>query len=309
MTGRIRRQFHSKGGISMSQIPADLLEFMETLRVPKGVNPADMLLRYDGLMNGNPPPVGAVHDGVLLREAAGWRLTADIAVPFGTGPHPVLVYFHGGGWTMGSPKTHLRVGREFAAAGYVTVNVDYRRAPKHRFPAAFDDCFFATQWAVENAAKYGGDAKRLAVGGDSAGGNLAGAVLAESAQKNGPKISVGVLIYGVFDYHETMKMLGTPKPESQFYLPVEQYETLRGDRRVSPLNSCAKFPPCYVGVGTKDPIYAESIKIAAALKAAGIDHDLHVIEGAPHGFFQLTPLPAYAEGYKRATAFMDKYLK
>jgi acetyl esterase len=74
---------------------------------------------------------------------------------------------------MGSPKTHLRVGREFAAGGYLTINVDYRRAPKHRFPAAFDDCYFATQWAVENAARYGGDSGRLAVGGDSAGGNLA----------------------------------------------------------------------------------------------------------------------------------------
>jgi acetyl esterase len=293
----------------MSQVPADLLEFMETLRVPKGVNPADMLQRYDDVMNGNPPSVGAVHDGVLLREIAGWRLTADISVPHGNGPHPVLVYFHGGGWTMGSPKTHLRVGREFAAGGYLTINVDYRRAPKHRFPAAFDDCFFATQWAVENAAKYGGDATRLAVGGDSAGGNLAGAVLAESAQKGSPRISVGVLIYGVFEYHDAMKALGTPKPDQQFYLPAEQYEALRGDHRVSSLKSAAKFPPCYIGVGTKDPIYPESIKMAEALKAAGVDHDLHVIEGAPHGFFQLTPLPAYAAGYKRALAFMDKYLK
>ncbi len=181
----------------MSQIPADLLEFMETLRVPQGVNPAEMLTKYDELMNGNPPSVGAVHDGVLLREVAGWRLTADIAVPFGAGPHPVLVYFHGGGWTMGSPKTHLRVGREFAAAGYLTINLDYRRAPKHRFPAAFEDCLFATHWAVEHAARYGGDPQRLAVGGDSAGGNLAAAVLAECSQKGGPPIRAGVLIYGL----------------------------------------------------------------------------------------------------------------
>jgi acetyl esterase/lipase len=293
----------------MSQIPADLLEFMETLRVPKGVNPADMLIRYDSLMNGNPPPVGAVHDGVLLRETTGWRLTADIAVPFGEGPHPVLVYFHGGGWTMGSPKTHLRVGREFAAAGYLTINLDYRRAPKHRFPAAFDDCVFATRWAVENAARYGGDAKRLAVGGDSAGGNLAAAVLAECSQKSGPKISAAVLLYGVFDYHKAISTLGTTGPSTQFYLPEDQYEALRGDYRVSPFYACTKFPPCYLSVGTKDPLLPESLELAKALKAAGIEHDLHVIEGAPHGFFQLTPLPAYAEGYRRATALLDKHLK
>jgi acetyl esterase len=293
----------------MSQLPADLLEFMETLRVPKGVNPADMLQRYDSIMNGNPPPVGAVHDNVLLRETAGWKVTADISIPKDAGPHPVLVYFHGGGWTMGSPKTHLRVGREFAAGGYLTINVDYRRAPKHRFPAAFDDCFFATQWAMENAGKYGGEAKRLAVGGDSAGGNLAAAVLAESIQKGGPKINVGVLIYGVFDYHKAISTLGTTGPSTQFYLPEDQYEALRGDHRVSPLSLCAKFPPCYIGVGTKDPLLPESLELAKRMKEAGIDHDLHVIDGAPHGFFQLTPLPAYADGYKRALAFMDRHLK
>jgi acetyl esterase len=293
----------------MSQLPADLQEFMETLRVPKGVNPAEMLQRHDHLLNGNPPAVGTVHDNVLLREVGGWKVTADIAVPKGAGPHPVLVYFHGGGWTMGSPKTHLRVGREFAAGGYLTINVDYRRAPKHRFPAAFDDCYFATQWAVENAARYGGDLKRLAVGGDSAGGNLAGGVLAEATQKNGPQISVGVLLYGVFDYHQALTALGTPGASKQFYLAEDQYEALRGDPRVSALYGCAKFPPCYIGVGTKDPLLPESLALAEKLKGLGIAYDLHVIEGAPHGFFQLTPLAAYAEGYKRALAFMDKYLK
>lgn len=293
----------------MAELPDDLREFMETLRAPKGVNPAEMLQRYDHILNGNPPPVGAVHENVLIREAGGWKVTADISVPLGAGPHPVLVYFHGGGWTMGSPKTHLRVGREFAAGGYLTINVDYRRAPKHRFPAAFDDCFFATQWAVENAATYGGDAARLAVGGDSAGGNLAGGVLAEATQKGGPKIRVGVLIYGVFDYHKALGALGTTGPSTQFYLAEDQYEALRGDHRVSPAYGCEKFPPCYIGVGTKDPIFVESIKLAERLKKLGIEHDLHIIEGAPHGFFQLTPLPAYAAGYTRALAFMDKYLK
>lgn len=293
----------------MNQIPADLLEFMETLRPPKGVNPADLLITYNDLMNGNPPPVGTVHDEVLLREVAGWRLTADVIVPNSGGPHPVLVYFHGGGWTMGSPKTHLRLGREFAAAGYLTVNVDYRRAPKHRFPAAFDDCLFATQWAVENAAHYGGDTQRLALGGDSAGGNLAGGVLAECSQNGGPDIKAGVLLYGVFDYHKTMGTLGGGRPDQQFYLAEEEYETLREDHRVSPLFACSKFPPCYITVGTKDPLLSESQDLAKALTAAGVEHELHIVEGAPHAFFQLPPLAAYAEGYRRAKAFLDKYVK
>ena len=293
----------------MTQIPDDLLAFMETLKPPKGVNPADLLIKYNDLMNGNPPPVGAVHDEVLLRQVAGWRLSADISVPTGPGPHPVLVYFHGGGWTMGSPKTHLRLGREFAAAGYLTVNVDYRRAPKHRFPAAFDDCLFATQWAVEHAAEYGGDAQRLAVGGDSAGANLAGGVLAECSRKRGPAIKAGLLLYGVFDYHAALAGLGTPHAKQQLYLAVEDYEALREDHRVSPLYACDGFPPCYIAVGTKDPLLAESHALAERLSAAGVKHELHILDGAPHAFFQLPPLPAYAEGYRRAGAFLDTHVR
>ena len=292
----------------MSEIPSDLREFMETLRPPAGVNPTDLLIRYDELMNGNPPEVATVHDSVLIREIAGWRLNADIAVPLGDGPHPVLVYFHGGGWTMGNPKTHRRLGREFASAGYLTINVDYRLAPKHRFPAAFEDCVFATHWAAETAAQYGGDPKRLAVGGDSAGGNLAAAVLAEISQKGGPHVGAGVLLYGAYDYHKTVSGLGTTGPDTQFYLPPDQYESLKGDYRVSPLYACTKFPPCYVTVGTKDPLLGESQTLAQALAKAGIEHDLHIVEGAPHAFFQLPPLPAYAEGYARAQAFLSRHL-
>ena len=76
---------------------------------------------------------------------------------------------------------------------------------------------------------------------------------------------------------------------------------------MSPLYACTKFPPCYIGVGTRDPLLPESLTLAKALTAADIEHDLHVIEGAPHGFFQLTPLPAYAEGYSRARAFLDRH--
>jgi acetyl esterase/lipase len=113
----------------------------------------------------------------------------------------------------------------------------------------------------------------------------------------------------VFDYHKAIGALGSNSADTQFYLPVEQYEALRKNYRVSPLYGCSKFPPCYLGVGTRDPLLPESLAMAQALKAAGIDYDLHVIEGAPHGFFQLTPLPAYSEGYERAIAWLDRYLK
>src|SRR5258707_894357 len=120
------------------------------------------------MMNQNPPEVGAMHEAVEIRPG----LTADVAVPKGNGPHPVLVYLHGGGWVAGSPKTHRKLGMQFAAAGFLTVNVDYRLAPEHPFPAGLDDCIHAVKWAGDNAKRWNGDGSRLGVGGGSAGGKF-----------------------------------------------------------------------------------------------------------------------------------------
>src|SRR5882762_9686253 len=108
--------------------------------------------------NANPPAVGAYHEAVALKAG----LTADIAVPAGDGPHPVVIYIHGGAWTLGSPATHRKLVKQFAEAGYLTIAPDYRLAPEHPFPAGFDDCVFTAQWAAENAQRYGGDGTRLA---------------------------------------------------------------------------------------------------------------------------------------------------
>ena len=101
-----------------------------------------------------------------------------------------------------------------------------------------------------------------------------------------------MLLYGVFDYHKTMGTLGGGRPNQQFYLAEDEYETLREDHRVDPFFACSKFPPCYIAVGTKDPLLSESQDLAKALTAAGVEHDLHILEGAPHAFFQLPPLAA-----------------
>lgn len=118
------------------------------------------------------PRIGDFHTNVRLRDG----LYADVAVPSGSGPHPVLLYLHGGGWVAGSPKSHRRLVQRFAEAGYLTVNLEYRLAPEHPFPAGYEDCVFAARWVRENAARWNGAADRIAIGGDSAGGNLAAAV-------------------------------------------------------------------------------------------------------------------------------------
>ena len=147
------------------------------------------------MLNANLPEVGAFHEAVPVREG----VTADVVVPVGEGPHPVLVYLHGGGWVCGSPKTHRKLAHRFAEAGYLVFNVDYRLAPEHPFPTPFEDCLAATRWAHREAARFGGDATRLAIGGDSAGGNLSAAVAA-ALTGDPARPRAALLIYGVFDF-------------------------------------------------------------------------------------------------------------
>jgi acetyl esterase len=119
--------------------------------------------------------------------------------PDSDGELPVLVYFHGGGWVVGSLDSHDGVSRFLAAHGRcVVVSVDYRRAPEHKFPAALDDAWAATRWVRDHASEVGGDAGRLAVGGDSSGGNLA-AVVALRARDGGLPLDLQVLVYPVLD--------------------------------------------------------------------------------------------------------------
>jgi acetyl esterase/lipase len=147
-------------------------------------------------LNDDLPIIGAFHENVALRSG----LAADIAVPKGNGPHPVVLFVHGGGWMAGSPRTHRKLAMQFAERGYLTVNLDYRLAPEHPFPAGFDDCIFTAKWIGENVQRWNGDSSRVAIAGDSAGANLAAALLvALPSDPSAPKFRAGALIYGVFD--------------------------------------------------------------------------------------------------------------
>src|SRR5262245_64946859 len=151
-----------------------------------------MLDGFAPLMNGELPAIGGLHEAVAVREG----VTADVVVPAGAGPHPVLVYLHGGGWVCGSPRTHRKLAHRFAEAGYLVFNVDYRLAPEHPFPTPFEDCLAAVRFAHREAARFGGDPRRLAIGGDSAGGNLSAAVAAALAA-DAARPTAALLIYGV----------------------------------------------------------------------------------------------------------------
>src|SRR5438876_4668137 len=146
------------------------------------------------------PQIGAVRD--VLTEGA-QAIPLRVYRPPGVSDSrrlPVLVYFHGGGWVIGDLETHDVLCRQLTAeAGVTVVNVDYRLAPEHKFPAAADDAWAATRWTVAHASEFGVDAGRLAVGGDSAGGNLAAVVALQARDAGAPIIKLQVLVYPVTD--------------------------------------------------------------------------------------------------------------
>src|SRR6476661_2440847 len=140
------------------------------------------------LMNAAVLPSGIEIASVADREIPGpdGPITVRVYRPAGVAPKPVIVYYHGGGWVLGSLETHDGTCRRLAdGADAVVVSVDYRMGPEDRFPAAVDDSYAALRWVAEHASELGGDADRLVVAGDSAGGNLA-AVMSQLARDDGP---------------------------------------------------------------------------------------------------------------------------
>jgi acetyl esterase len=294
----------------------DMLTKMMLENAPK--TPHEMRSMLDGFapfMNGDLPEVGEFQEAVAIQEG----VTTDVIVPKGTGPHPVLVYLHGGGWVCGSPTTHRKLGHRFAEAGYLVFNVDYRLAPEHPFPTPFDDCLAAMRWAHAEAERFGGDPGRMAVGGDSAGGNLSAAVAAALAGEPAcPKAAL--LIYGVFDFGMFGDVALAPGSDAQAaqigsdmvemmvgaYLGKTRDEALMRDPRVSPLHAAAKLPPSHVVVGGADPLAAQAEAIVKQLAAAGIEHEHYVDPDMPHGYAQMEFLPGARPAIERMIAFLRR---
>lgn len=274
-----------------------------------------------GFLNLDLPEVGAFHAAVPVADG----VTADVIEPRGVGPHPVLVYLHGGGWVSGSPATHRKLASRFAEAGHLVFNVDYRLAPEHPFPTPFEDCLAAVRFAAREAGRWNGDGARLAVGGDSAGGNLAAAVAA-ALPDDPARPRAALLLYGVFDFatigegpqkasfgmdEETAalirdKLVGM-MVEAYLGPEPERAERMR-DPRVSPLHAAHRLPPCHVMVGSADPLVAQAEALVAALRAAGVEHEYFLDDDMPHGYAQMEMLPAARPAIDRMIAFLGKHL-
>lgn len=241
----------------------------------------------------------ATTDGILPGPAGNIRYR--MYQPEGHGPLPILVYFHGGGWVAGDLETHDHLCRMLCAgSGCLVISIDYRLAPEHRFPAAVDDSVMAYEWVVENASSLGGDPTRIAVGGDSAGGNLSAVVCLVERDRGGRQPDFQLLIYPGTDM--TMSQPSIEENAEGYLLEKEQiawfldhYLPEREDRldpRASPLRaeSHEELAPALVISAEFDPLRDESTAYVEKLQAAGVSAELSEYKGAIHAFMQFAPM-------------------
>lgn len=208
---------------------------------------------------------------------------------------PALVWYHGGGWVLGNLDLSDATARELCMeAGCVVISVDYRLAPEHPFPAALVDAYVGPVWVVQNAPRIGVDPARVAIGGDSAGGNLAAVIARQLRDRGGPTIVHQLLVYPVIDcamdtasYAENSAYSLSRESMEWFY---DHYCPAGIDRAapdVSPIRaaSLAGLAPATVIVAEYDPLRDEGLAYARALEAAGVPVTARLFEGQIHGFF------------------------
>ena len=247
-------------------------------------------------LRGEPEPVGGISDLAIPGPLG--DIPIRVYIPKGTGPFPALVYFHGGGWVVGDLEmVNAMCTMLTNRAGAVVVSVDYRLAPEHKFPAALTDCYAATRWVSVNAAEIGVDPRRIAVGGDSSGANLAAVVSTMARDEGTPDISVQVLFYPVTNMDfETASYRSNG---ADYYLTTEsmkwfwghylESEDLGRDVRASPLlvKDASGLPPAFVVTAEFDPLRDEGEAYAKLLLEAGNDVAVKRYEGQIHGFVTL----------------------
>jgi len=257
-----------------------------------------------------PPPVAKVSD-IEVKGAAG--LVAARVYRMSDGQAPTIVFFHGGGWVAGDIETHDRQARLLSIeTGAVVVSVDYRRPPDAKFPAAFEDCFAATRDVLARIAEFGGDAQRLGVAGDSAGGNLA-ATTALACRDAGIRLAAQLLVYPVTDVRggyadgaENARFPSRAENAEGYFLTRETMQWFAAhyladvkqgaDWRVSPLRaqSLAGLAPAVVCTAWFDPLRDEGVAYADALEKAGVETKRHVGLSLIHGYFGMGDASAAA---------------
>jgi acetyl esterase/lipase len=287
-------------------MPLDLqaqrvLEQIAALGLPPNhtVSPAQARINAKARPRAAGPAVAKVEDRRL--PGPGLEIPVRIYTPAGPGPFPILVWFHGGGWVIGDLDSADPTARYLTVgADCVVVSVDYRLAPETKFPGPVDDCYAATIWAAHNAAQINGDATRIAVGGDSAGGNLAAAVALMGRDRHTLSLAFQLLIYPVAardftttSYRQNADGYLLTRDSMQWYW--DHYLTHADDASnpyAAPLvaQDLTGLPPALVITAEMDPLCDEGKAYAQRLQAAGVPTHYSRYDGMIHGFFGMPTL-------------------
>ncbi len=259
------------------------------------------------------------HSKDVFIAAHGRRIQCRMHKPVDKPNLPILVWFHGGGWVWSSIDTHDRLVREYAAAGEVaTVNVDYSLAPEAKFPRAVFEAADAIRQIAHHAHAWGLDPSRIAVGGDSAGGNLALAAAMLLRDTNGPALRGLLPVYPVTDaacetlsYQEFGEDYGLTRVGMRAYWdlylshPADRYNPLAAPLR----GDVAGLPPTYLPVAELDVLRDEGIAMAEKMQAAGVEVTLEICPGVLHGFMRLTGHVSVArDSVAKAGAFLRRVM-
>jgi acetyl esterase len=273
------------------------------------------LLAFYKDVTGEPQKVAKVEDIKIPVEDT--EISLRIYTPEGKGPFPVFIYYHGGGWVLGDLNVIDPILRAVTnSTECLVVSVDYRLAPEFKFPVGPEDCYSATKWVAENIAKYNGDPTRIAVGGDSAGGNLAAVVPLMAKDRGGPSIAYQILLYPVTDFSfDTQSYIENGKdhyletPAMHWF--ADQYLNNEEEKRnpyASPLlaEDVSGLPPALVITCEYDVLRDEGEAYAARLREAGVSVEQTRYDGQIHGFFWM---PVIMDDAKRALEQITNALK
>ncbi len=258
----------------------------------------------------------AVRNDVVYRTVDGISLALDVYLPDSPGPHPAILFVHGGAWHTGDKRRLAPLARFFAKRGYVGFSINYRLAPAYRYPAALEDLRCAVKWVRAHAADYGVDPDRIAAVGTSAGAHLV-ALLAAAPETLAPcgnpgftsRVQAVIALFGPMDL---LSAVGSPAEAAvEDFLGASAREDPDLWREASPITwVSADDPPFLLIHGRDDRVvpYEESVRMADALRRAGVEVRLLLIPGAGHGFINRPDTPAARATVAAMLDFLDDFL-
>lgn len=243
---------------------------------------------------GGPPEEVAHVENVMILVDDG-EINVRIYTPEGEGPFPVFVYLHGGGWVIGDLDVVDSTVRALTnASESIVVSIGYRRAPEFKFPTAPEDCYAALKWVAENISRYNGDPSFIAIGGDSAGGNLSAAVTLMAKDRGGPSIAYQVLIYPATNFawntpsmEENGEGYLLDKATIDWFTKHYLSEKDKTSPYASPIlaKDLSGLPPALIITAQYDPLRDDGVLYADRLREAGVNVELSNYEGMIHAFF------------------------